>query len=51
LLQALCKRCKSGLTFKIVRGQVHKHADAPLSVGLLRVSCKRPRCRAAKRDN
>src|SRR5262249_18120076 len=52
LLQFLQKGAKSGLSFGIVRGQRHEHADAPHAVGLLRARRQRPRrCRAAeKRD-
>ena len=51
LLQALQERREAGLPFRIVRGQVHKHADAPHPLGLLRACGERPRRRAAeKRD-
>jgi hypothetical protein len=51
LLQALCKRRKPCLSFWIVRGEVHKHADAPHSLNLLCARRDLPRSRSAgKRD-
>jgi hypothetical protein len=29
LLEGLCERREAGLSFRIVRGQIHEHADAP----------------------
>src|SRR6516225_11378678 len=41
------ERCNAGLSFRIVRSRVHKHADPPL--GLLRARGKWPSsCRAAE---
>ena len=37
LLQALQERCDSSRRFRIVCGQTQEHADAPHSLGLLRV--------------
>jgi hypothetical protein len=37
----------AGLSFRIVRGQVHKHTDAPHPLGLLRPRRERPSRRAA----
>src|SRR5262245_36397183 len=44
--------CDAGLSFRIVRGGVHEHADAPHPLALLCAPRERPRrCRAAeKRD-
>src|SRR6266511_1176784 len=51
LLQPLQERCKAGLSFRIVRGRAHEHADAPHPLALLRARRERPRSRAAdKRD-
>jgi hypothetical protein len=37
------------LTFRIIGGEIHEHADAPYPLGLLRPRRKRPRgCRAAE---
>jgi hypothetical protein len=36
LLEILLELCTAGLCFWIVRSQVHKHADAAHSLGLLR---------------
>jgi hypothetical protein len=35
------------LTFRIVGGEVHEHADAPHALALLRPCRERPRCCAA----
>src|SRR5262249_27026313 len=45
---ALQKRRVTALRICVVRGQVHKHANAPHSAGLLCPSRERPRCRAAE---
>jgi hypothetical protein len=51
LLQRLQKRRDAELSFRIVRGQVHKHADPPHAFGLLRARHERPRSgRAAERS-
>ena len=52
LLQPLQERREAGLSFRIVRGQAHEHADAPHPLGLLRARRERPRGRRAaeKRD-
>src|SRR3974390_1884878 len=42
------ERCNAGLSFWIVRGCVHKHADPLHAFGLLRARDKRPRRRAAE---
>jgi len=39
----------AGLAFEIVRGQIHKHANAPYPLALLRVRRQRPHCRAANK--
>jgi hypothetical protein len=46
-LQPLQKHANAGLSFRIVRGQMHEHADAPHTLGLLRGRRKRPRRRRA----
>ena len=46
LLQRLQERRDAGLAFRIVRGHVHEHADAPHALGLLRPRRERPRRRA-----
>src|SRR5882757_9832354 len=54
LLQGLCERREAGLSFRIVRGPIHEHADAPDAVALLRTRRERPkkgrrrRCTAEK---
>jgi len=47
LLQALCQRRDAGLSFRIIRGQVHEHADPPHPLALLRKAGERPCRRAA----
>ena len=47
LLQPLQERRDAGLCFRIVRGRVHEHADAPHPLGLLRARGERPRGRRA----
>ena len=46
-LQPLQERRDAGLSFRIVRGQVHEHADAPHPLALLRARRERPRSRRA----
>ena len=46
LLQPLQERREAGLTFRIVRGRGHEHADAPHPLGLLRARRERPRAAA-----
>jgi hypothetical protein len=41
-LQALCERRDARLTFRLIRAEVHQHANAAHSVGLLRPRCERP---------
>src|SRR5258705_13434058 len=43
LLQGLCERREAGLSFRIVRGPIHEHADAPDALALLRARRERPR--------
>jgi len=43
----LKKRGDAALALRIVRGQVHEHADAPHPLALLRMRRERPRCRRA----
>src|SRR6185369_16533224 len=52
LLQGLPERRDGGLTFWIVSGPIHEHADAPHALRLLRTRAERPRSRRAaeKRD-
>jgi hypothetical protein len=47
LLQPLQERRDAGLSFRIVRGQVHKHADPTRPLALLRPRRERPRDRRA----
>ena len=47
LLQPLQERRDAGLRFRIVRGAVHEHADAPHALALLRARRERPRGRRA----
>jgi hypothetical protein len=42
---------KARLFFRIIGGKIHKHADAPHVLALLRARRKRPRRYSAKRDN
>src|SRR5215468_8656454 len=50
-LQALVERCKSILTFRVVRSPVHEDTNPPRTFWLLRTRRQRPRRRAAeKRD-
>src|SRR5262249_49934013 len=48
LLQALRESGEPGLTFRIVGGQIHEHADSPHALALLRARRERPRCGAAE---
>src|SRR5262249_23656346 len=48
LLQALRKCGEPGLTFRIVRGEIHAHANPAHALALLRTHRKRPRGRAAE---
>src|SRR4029450_1037189 len=41
-LQPLQKRANASLSFRIVRGQMHEHADAPHPLALLRSRRERP---------
>jgi hypothetical protein len=47
LLQRLYERRFAGLSFRIVRGRVHEHADAPHALSLLRPRRERPGDRRA----
>jgi hypothetical protein len=48
LLQALQKRRMPGLSFRIIRAEVHEHADPAHRVRLLRARRERLRGRAAE---
>src|SRR5262249_43886450 len=48
LLQRLLERRDSGLAFSIIRSPVHKHANPPHTLRLLRARRERPRGRAAE---
>src|SRR5262249_23724268 len=48
LLEGLHQRREAGLSFRIVRWQIHEHADAPHPLALLRARRERPRRRAAE---
>ena len=48
LLQAICERYQTGLSFRAVCGHAHEHADAPHPLTLLRPRRERPRRRAAE---
>ena len=51
LLQALLERPEAELSFRIVRGEGHEHANPPYPIWLLRARRERPCRRAAdKRD-
>ena len=41
--QSLCERCDTRRRFRIIRGEVHEHADAPHPLRLLRARRERPR--------
>src|SRR5262249_32931919 len=47
LLQPLRESGEPSLTFRIVRGEIHEHADAPDALALLRARRERPRGRRA----
>ena len=47
MLQSLHECRKPGLSFRVVRGHVHEHADAPHALALLRPRRERPSRRAA----
>src|SRR5262249_49438607 len=49
-LQALVERRKSIVAFWIIHGAVHKHADPPHPLGLLRARRHRPRHRRAAKQ-
>jgi hypothetical protein len=51
LLQVLYERREARLSFRIIGGEIHKHADAPHELALLHTRRERP-CRrsAEKRD-
>src|SRR5262249_15002609 len=49
-LQALVERRKSIVAFWIIHGAVHKHADPPHPLGLLRACRERPRSRRAAKQ-
>jgi hypothetical protein len=42
-LQAPQESREAGLSFRIVRGQIHENPDASQRFGLLRARCERPR--------
>jgi hypothetical protein len=46
-LQALVERCKSILTFRVVRSPVHEDTNPPQTIRLLRARRERPRRREA----
>ena len=50
LLESLCERREAGLSFRIVRGPIREHADAPDAVYLLRARGDRPRYRRAAKE-
>ncbi|MGB7013254.1 MAG: hypothetical protein WBD97_23015, partial [Pseudolabrys sp.] len=50
LLKGLCERRKAGLSFRIVLGPIHEHADAPHPLGLLCARRERPRSRCAPEE-
>jgi hypothetical protein len=47
LLQGLCERREAGLSFRVFRGPIREHADAPHLLALLRTRRERPRRRRA----
>jgi len=49
LLQTLQECRETGLPFRVVRREVHDHADAPRAIRLLRARRERPRRRAAEK--
>src|SRR5262245_65140895 len=48
LLQSLMESREACLTFRIIGGEVHEHADAPYPLALLRARRKRPHGRATE---
>src|SRR5262245_65126546 len=45
------ERRHAGLSFRIVRSEVHEHTDSPHAPGLLRADAERPRrCRGAEQQ-
>src|SRR5262249_40047653 len=48
LLQPLMESCEARLTFRIIGGIIHEHADAPHPLFLLREHRQRPRRRTAE---
>src|SRR6516165_180681 len=52
LLQSLMESREARLTFRIIGGEIHEHADAPYPLGLLRARRERPRdgCAGEQRD-
>ena len=52
LLQGLCERREAGLSFRVVHGQIHEHADASHPLRLLCACSERStgHCAAEKRD-
>ncbi len=51
LLQPLQERRDTGLSDRIVRGEVHEHPDPPRPLALLRARCERPDSRSAERGD
>ena len=51
LLQRLLERRDSGLAFSIIRSPVHKHANPPHTLRLLRARRERPRGRRAAEEH
>src|SRR5215467_2256058 len=47
-LEALQERRVASLSFRIVRAEVHEHADTPHALSLLRPRRERPRCHTAE---
>src|SRR5262249_33712009 len=48
LLQPLMESREARLSFRIIGGEIHEHADAPHPLALLRIRRERPRGRAAE---
>ena len=51
LLESLPERRGAGLSFRIILGVEHQHADPPHPLALLRVRRERPRRRAAEKGD
>src|SRR6516164_4466856 len=49
-LQPLQERRETRLSFRVVRGEIHEHADAAHALALLRACDERPRCRRAAEE-